>query len=167
VLFEDGTLEHREYLCAEDKDPREEFTEALLEALGDSGTIFIYTNYEVRIIRELAEQCPRYSGRLLALMDRFCDLKALVKQYYYHPSFYGSFSLKDVLPAVVPSMSYDELDVQDGAEASLAYLNMMDPATPPDVRESIRRALLTYCGQDTLALVRIRKELLRRAVDWR
>ena len=44
-LYEDGTLEHREYLCDEDKDPREEFTSTLTDALGENGTIFIYTTY--------------------------------------------------------------------------------------------------------------------------
>ncbi|MFH0809074.1 MAG: DUF2779 domain-containing protein [Pseudomonadota bacterium] len=162
VLLDDGTLEHREYLCTEDKDPRKEFTRTLLDALGEQGTILIYTSYEKRIIRELAEQFPRHSSRLLALMDRFCDLEALVKRYYYHPSFYGSFSLKAVLPALIPEMNYDSLVIGDGNEASREYLRMVDPATSTQEREVIRRALLTYCGQDTLAMVRVRNELLAR-----
>jgi len=41
ILYEDGRVEHMEYLCVEDKDPCEEFTETLLETLGTGGTIFV------------------------------------------------------------------------------------------------------------------------------
>jgi hypothetical protein len=40
---------------------------------------------------------------------------------------------------------------------------MIDPETPEDKKARIRSDLLTYCGQDTLAMVKIRDELLSRA----
>jgi hypothetical protein len=39
---------------------------------------------------------------------------------------------------------------------------MIDPSTSPAERNGIRANLLSYCGQDTLALVKIREELLKR-----
>jgi predicted RecB family nuclease len=163
VLHEDGTMEHPEFLHNEDTDPREGFCRTLLETLGDTGTIVIYTTYEVGIMTSLADDLPRYAGRLMAALDRIKDLHALVKTYFYHPDFQGSFSLKKVLPALVPSMAYEGLAIQEGTLASLEYLRMLDPSARPEERKRIREDLLTYCGHDTLAMVKIREELLRRS----
>jgi hypothetical protein len=58
-------------------------------------------------------------------------------------------------------MDYRNLPIQEGNEASLMYLKMLDPALPPEEKETIKKNLLTYCSHDTLALVRIREELLK------
>ena len=76
------------------------------------------------------------------------------------PAFHGSNSIKDVLPALVPGFDYSQLQVQDGNQAGLAFARMLDEANPV-AREAIRNELLTYCGQDTLAMVKIREELMR------
>ncbi|NIA03541.1 MAG: DUF2779 domain-containing protein [Nitrospirae bacterium] len=162
ILFEDGSIEHMEYLCVKNKDPREEFANTLLDTLGQAGTIFIYTAYEKRIINQLADQFSGLRNQLLDLLNRFKDLHALIRKYYYHPEFYGSFSLKAVLPVLVSSMNYGDLAVQEGSIASLEYLRMLDPATPPDEKAKIKQDLLIYCGYDTLAMVKIRDELLKR-----
>jgi hypothetical protein len=162
VLYEDGTVEHREFLHDEDTDPREEFCRTLMETLGVTGSVFIYTTYEVGVMTSLADDLPQYAGRLLATLDRIKDLHATVKTYSYHPDFQGSFSLKRVLPTLVPSMAYEGLAIQEGTQASLEYLRMLDPSTRPEERKRIREDLLTYCGHDTLAMVRIREELLKR-----
>jgi predicted RecB family nuclease len=163
ILYENGNMEHREYLCNEDKDPREEFTQTLLYALETEGNIVIYTSYETGVLNSLIEHFPQYADDLQSIIDRFIDLYAIVRKHYYHPKFYGSFSLKYVLPALVPAMGYDKLSIQDGMQASLEYLRMIDPDTPEDEKAKIRIDLLTYCGQDTLAMVKIRDELLSRA----
>ena len=162
ILTADGNLAHREYLCAEDKNPAEDFTRTLLEALETTGTIFIYTAYEKGIIKELADHLPRYSQQLNAITARLNDLYAIIKRNYYQPKFYGSFSLKSVLPALVPDMSYANLSIQEGSQASLEYLKMVDSDTAAEEKERIKKDLLDYCGQDTLALVKIRQELLKR-----
>ena len=162
ILYENGNLDHREYLCNEDKDPREEFTQTMLDALGTKGSIVIYTSYETGILNSLIEHFPQYADELQSVIDRFVDLYASIKRHYYHPKFYGSFSLKYVLPALVPEMSYENLSIQDGMQASLDYLRMIDAKTPKDEKAGIRDDLLTYCGQDTLAMVKIRDELLKR-----
>ena len=163
ILYEDGRLDHREYLCNADKDPREEFTRTLLEALGTEGSIVIYTTYETGVLNSIIEHFPQYTDELWAIIDRFKDLHAIIKNNYYHPKFYGSFSLKYILPALVPEMSYDKLSIQDGMQASIDYLRMIDSATPEEEKATIRNDLLIYCGQDTLAMVKIRDELLGRA----
>jgi hypothetical protein len=162
ILYEDGKLDHREYICNEDRDPREEFTKTLLDALGTRGNIVIYTSYETGVLNSLIEHFPQYADELQAAIDRFIDLYKIIKDNFYAPGFYGSFSLKYVLPALVPEMSYDKLSIQEGLQASLDYLRMIDPATPEDEKAKIREDLLVYCGQDTLAMVKIRDELLER-----
>jgi hypothetical protein len=160
ILYEDGKLDHREYLCNEDRDPREEFTKTLLDALGTRGSIVIYTSYETGVLNSLIEHLPEYADELQSVIERFIDLYKIIKDNFYAPRFYGSFSLKFVLPALVPEMSYDKLSIQEGLQASLDYLRMIDPATPEDEKSKIREDLLVYCGQDTLAMVKIREELL-------
>ena len=163
ILSADGELDHLEYLCNEDKDPREEFTRTLIDALGTEGSIVIYTSYETGVLNALIAHFPQCADNLQAIIDRFVDLHAIIRRNYYHPKFYGSFSLKYVLPALVPQMGYDRLSIQDGMQASLEYLRMIDAATPEDEKARIRGDLLTYCGQDTLAMVKIRDKLLCRA----
>lgn len=162
ILNEDGTIEHREYLCEEDKDPREEFTLSLLDALGSNGTIVTYSNYEKGIIKGLAKGLAKYRGQLHALLDRIKDLLKIIRRHYYKPAFHGSFSLKSVLPAILPEMSYENLEIQEGQLAGLEYFKMIDPATPIEVKEKIKKDLLTYCGHDTLAMLKIREELLKK-----
>jgi hypothetical protein len=162
ILYPDGTLKHREFLSSEDEDPRQDFARTLIDVLGAVGTIFIYTPYEQRILRELAEQLPQFADDLASLRDRFVDLWAIIKAHYYHPAFRGSFSLKYVLPVLVAEMGYQDLAIQEGGMASQEYLRMIDELTPAPEKARIRENLLAYCGRDTLAMVKIREVLLKK-----
>lgn len=146
----------------EGKDPREGLAATLLDALGSAGSIVTYTAYEEDIIRGLAEDLSQYREPLLATLGRVKDLHGIIKRNYYHPGFHGSFSLKAVVPALLPEMGYENLTIQEGQQASLEYMLMIDPSTPTEDRERIREALLPYCGQDTLTMLKIREELLNR-----
>lgn len=161
IVHKSGKIQHEAYLCTEDKDPREQLAMALLDALGKKGSIFAYTNFEEKVIKDLAAQLPKHRKALLATLKRLVDLHKIVKDNYYHPKFHGSFSLKSVLPAIIPEMSYENLAVQDGQEAGLEYMRMLDPKTPPEEKEQIKSDLLRYCGHDTLAMVKMREELLK------
>jgi predicted RecB family nuclease len=154
-------MEHKEYLCEEDKDPRKEFMRTLLGVLGSRGSIMTYTDYEKGIIEALAEDLPQHRKKLLATLDRLVDLYKIIRNNYYHPEFHGSFSLKSVLPAIIPEMRYDSLNIQEGQEASIEYVRMLDSSTPDEEKEKIKEDLLKYCGHDTLAMVRIREALLK------
>jgi predicted RecB family nuclease len=162
ILRADGSVEHREFLYEKGNDPRAEFTQTLLDALGSEGTIYTYTGYEEGVIKELADHLPQHKDRLLAIVDRIKDLHKIVSKLYYHPDLHGSFSVKVVLPALLHDMGYGKLAIQDGQEAGLEYRKMIDPAITSEVREKIRADLLTYCGHDTIAMVKIREELLKR-----
>lgn len=155
----DGEVVHHEFLAESDVDPRLACARSLLEALGTEGTIVTYSPYERRVIDELARALPRQRAALRALLPRLWDLHPVIKQHYYHPAFGGSFSLKAVLPALVPHLSYDGLEVGNGGAAQLAYLRLLE-SNDEDERARIKSALLDYCGQDTWGLVELRRALL-------
>lgn len=160
VLHSDGQLEHNEYLCIEDNDPREEFTSTMLDMLGTSGTIVMYSHYEKRIINQLANELPQYTSRLESLVPRLWDLCAVIQANYYHRDFGGSFSIKSVLPALIPEMSYDILAISNGTQASSKYAEMIDNDTPQADKDRIMVGLIEYCKQDTLAMVKLRDKLM-------
>lgn len=155
---------HVEYLADGKKDPRPEIGEHLLKALGSCGTIIAYhAAFEKSRIEELANQFPSMRNALLALLPRFVDLKDAFSSHYYHPDFHGSFSLKDVLPVIVPSMTYDGMDVGNGGIAQVAYMKICSPNASVDETTKCRNDLLAYCKQDTLAMVKLWNELYRLA----
>ena len=77
------------------------------------------------------------------------------KGWYMHPAFHGSWSLKAVLPTVVPGMTYQDLEVAQGGEASALWLKAMRGETTGEELEKLKKALMVYCGQDTLGTVKI------------
>lgn len=95
-------------------------------------------------------------------IDRCSEHLEELEHPIYDPEFRRSFSLKVVLPAVVPSLSYDELEIQDGMAAAIAYLQAI---TTEDAEERgrLQKALLAYCKVDTLAMVRLRAALRKSA----
>ena len=91
---------------------------------------------------------------------RLWDLLPIVRDHVYHPAFGGSYSLKSVLPALVPEMSYAGLEVADGQAAGLAWESLIRGDCSEAECQRKRKALLDYCGQDTLGMVKL-VELLR------
>jgi len=64
-----------------------------------------------------------------------------------------------VLPALVPDMTYEDMAVADGQAAGLAWESLVQGGLDRDERDRIRKALLDYCGQDTLGMVRLAEKL--------
>src|ERR1035437_3476627 len=81
------------------------------------------------------------------------------RKHVYHPKFAGSYSIKNVLPALVPGMTYQGMEVADGTDAGLAWESLIRGGLDQDEHQRIRNALLAYCGQDTLAMVRLLETL--------
>ena len=93
---------------------------------------------------------------LQKIIDRLFDLHPVVKEHYYHPSMLGSWSIKAVLPAMVPHMKYSELDgINQGMAASDGYLEAIDPQTDLVRKVELEEQLLRYCRFDTEAMVEI------------
>lgn len=66
-----------------------------------------------------------------------------------------------MLPALVPELSYDGMEVADGQAAGLAWESLIGGDCSEAERQQERKALLDYCGQDTLALVKLVQTLTK------
>lgn len=150
-------LKHVEFLHIEKSDPRRALGEALVHAMGDVGSVITYhASFERGRIEELAEAFPDLKPKLDAIVDRLWDLETpFAKKWYYDRRFEGSSSIKKVLPVLVPSMSYEDMAIGKGDVAQVRYTEMIALPMDSPERENIRRNLLAYCGQDTLAMVKI------------
>jgi hypothetical protein len=163
VLREHGVEpEHHEFLAIDASDPRHEFTATLCSVLGDSGSIAVYNaQFEAQRLSELAVHLPEFAERIGQIKSRLWDLLPVVRNNVYHPKFAGSYSLKNVLPALVPEMSYAGMQVADGQAAGLAWEALVrgNVDGSDGDGDKLKRALLDYCRQDTLALVKLLDKL--------
>lgn len=89
------------------------------------------------------------------IQEKLWDLLPIIRRNVYHHAFEGSFSLKYVLPALVPDMSHEDMTVGDGMEAGIAWKKMISAVATAEEKNRLKRVLLDYCGQDTIAMVRL------------
>lgn len=166
-------LSHKEFLDTSGCDPRRALAKQLVKDLSTQHTILAWhATFERTVIRELAEQFADLRTALLRLLNRVEDLLPVVREHYAHPDMVHAkapmFSIKTVLPLLVPGMGYDQLDgVQNGGDAQATYLRV---AAPEVVRMSAGYSdaertqeinnMLRYCGMDTEAMVVITRKLL-------
>ena len=129
----------------------------MIAACGKKGPVFVYfAGFETARIRELAERFPDLAEPLLAINARVVDLLPIARNRYYHHSQQGSWSIKAVLPAAVPELSYEALEgVQHGGAAMEAFAEAIRPGTTVERKSEIEQQLLAYCRLDTLAMVRL------------
>jgi len=151
--------EHYEFLALDATDPRREFISSLCAALGESGRIVVYSSFESQRLSDLATWFPEFADRITAIQARLFDLLPVVREHTYHPAYAGSYSIKSVLPALVPEMTYDGMEVANGQAAGVAWERLMRERVDQAERGRIQKALLKYCGQDTLALLRLHEVL--------
>ena len=156
IESEDGTLAHQDFLADGTNDPRRQFAETLIAALGNTGPIIVYNaGFERGRMNELAITYPDLAPALEAAILRVFDLLPIARNHYYHPAMRGSWSIKAVLPTIAPELSYEGLEVAHGGMAQEAFLELLEPSLPNDRRSKLTAALLAYCERDTLAMVRI------------
>ena len=155
----DGTVTHHEYLHTDTSDPRLPLVESLLDTISDKGSVIVYSTFESQRLEDLAEFLPQYAKPLRSIQSRLWDQWVIFRNHYKHPGFKGSNSLKSVLPVLVPSLRYDELDVQDGREAQAIWQLMLDSNSERERKKMIRN-LKAYCKLDTQAMVEIHRVLL-------
>jgi hypothetical protein len=159
VLHDGGAVEHREFLHEGDRDPRREFAEHLLQATSGAGSVVVYSNFEDQRLAELQLTLPELGERLDSLRARLVDLPPIIRRHVYDPAFGTSFSIKSVLPAMVPNLGYDDLEIQEGTLVSVAFAEMRLPETAPERRQKLRADLLAYCKRDTEAMLELFKVL--------
>lgn len=154
-------LRHIEFLYLEKSDPRRALAEALVGNIGKAGSVITYhASFERSRIEELAEAFPDLKSQLDSIAERLWDLETpFAKKWFYDQRFAGSSSIKKVLPVLVPSMTYEGMSIGKGDVAQMKYMEMISLSMDSPERERIRRDLLEYCGQDTMAMVKILEAL--------
>ena len=165
-----------------DDDEREELVKAIIDhfEFNEDGTLkgtmlAQNTNFERDRLKELAVVYPKFTNKLQAIRNKSADLIDLLKTKenfykdafgevraktinYYHADLSGSYSIKKTLPVLVPALTYKGMDVGNGVQAYITYLNYDSPEPTFGImktKSERQDALRTYCQQDTWAMVEI------------
>jgi len=151
--------EHREYLADAGKDCQREVAEELVKALDGKAAIIVYSSFEKTRIKALRNAFPDLAVPLSAILGRLVDLLLFVTEFVSHPDFKGSYSIKSVLPVLVPELSYKRLAVRDGDTAITRFARMARGEIIGTAVEPTRQQLLEYCKLDTFAMLRLHEAL--------
>ena len=141
--------------------PRRRMAEGLLAALGTSTEpIVVYSSYERERLDELIAVLPDLEAPLRAVQARLVDLLEVVREHVYDLQFRGSFSMKQVAPALVPDLGYEDLAIRDGLAATQAYERLLTQANSEAAGvEQTLADLRAYCARDTFVMVRLHRAL--------
>ena len=165
IEHKDKPLEPKEFLGNQGSDPREPLVKQLVSDIPLGATVLAFNaSFEQSVLRGLAEQFPKYKDHLQNISNNIVDLAMpFQKKYYYQPEMKGKFSIKIVLPLLVPEMekAYDNLDlIHNGGEAMQAFAVLAEKSNQDEI-DRIRESLKRYCELDTLAMVKILDKLKR------
>jgi hypothetical protein len=126
-----------------------------VDQIGPDGNIIAYNaSFEKKVISELSAYLPEFDQSLQALLPRFADLLDIFRKHYVDPAFKGSNSIKAVLPVLCPDLSYKSLEVRNGEDAQAAWARLIS-CEDAEEKAHLVEGLRTYCGLDTMAMVRI------------
>ncbi len=162
VMKEDGSITHKEFLITE---PSGDLTLPLVlqmkKDIDPKGTVVSwYKTYEKQRNEKLAKLHPEHADFLNEINEGMYDLMHIFsKNYYVDPAFKGSASIKKVLPVLVPELSYANMNISKGDQASERWEKMISDNSSKDEKEKIAKDLLEYCKLDTLAMVKIYEKL--------
>ena len=155
TMQQDGSIKHYEFLADELELPAKliEFMEA---STGKSGTfISWHASFEISRNKDMIEMLPQYENYLTYMNSNMFDLEDIFKTDYVDYKFHGSTSIKKVLPVLLPELSYDSLEVQNGTMALDVWGRMVLENDYEGEKEEVRKNLLSYCELDTLAMVEL------------
>jgi len=116
-------LKHTQWLNLHDVYPNEEFIVELRKAIGDAGTVLVWSHYEASTIKSVRQQLTELGkvddsllmwfqglvgvdGNKEKAPTRIVDMLKISQKYYCHPSMNGSHSIKRVLDAVWSDASF-------------------------------------------------------------
>ena len=167
VPFKGAKLTHYEYLAQGPDYPVEKLLEHMEKDLGPKGSVIVWNkSFEMGCNDAMAALHPKFKDFLEGVNARVYDLMDIFANgYYAHPDFMGSASIKKVLPVLVPELSYKDLAIGEGMTAQIQWMKAARGLMADEEVERLCEHLTTYCGQDTLAMVRIWEVLQRVTVD--
>ncbi|MGB3922134.1 MAG: DUF2779 domain-containing protein [Minisyncoccia bacterium] len=152
---EEPTL--KEYLHTENTDPVPHLLKRLQEDFSGSGSVISwYMPFEKGRNKEMGERCPEYKKFLDNLNDRMVDLMVpFSKGWFVDKDFFGRASIKSVLPALLPSFSYKNLNISGGGQAQRVWMETVLKGKNAKDKEKIMADLREYCNLDTYAMYAI------------
>ena len=157
-------LDHLEFLAQSGSDPREDLVKQLISDIPPDVTVLAFNaSFEKSVLVELSKQFPKYKKHLQSIINNLVDLaEPFRKKYYYHPEMKGKFSIKIILPLLVPEMEkeYENLEIQNGSEAMQSFANLVKISDQNEINRT-RKNLIKYCELDTLAMVKIHDKLVK------
>jgi hypothetical protein len=154
-------MRHAEYLAIESFGDFEALAVALIAVVPADGPVFAYNaGFEGRVLERLAEMVPVHAATLRAIAERLVDLLPVTRAAYYHRDMQGSWSLKNVMPAIDANLGYEHLgEVREGDGAQQAFVELRGAEIEPERAAALRSALLNYCRHDTWVMVVLRRFL--------
>jgi len=152
---------HTEFLSTENEEPSKTLIKKLSDEIGTTGTVFVWFKpFEMTRNKELAILHADYADFFIDLNKRIYDLGDFINLgYYLHPDFKGSWSIKNILPVMVPELSYQDMEIGKGDQAMMAWWDMINGDMPESEKKKTKEALLKYCELDSLGMVRIFQKL--------
>ena len=157
IREQNGPLLHREFLGRGTKYPVAKLLERLQTDLGNAGNVVVWNkSFEMGCNDAMANLHPEYYDFLSGVNSRVYDLMEIFASgWYAHTRFMGSASIKKVLPVLVPELSYNGLGIGEGLTAQIRWVRSARGELTSDQMQQVYDDLIEYCGQDTLAMVKI------------
>jgi len=157
----EGQIEHFEFLDTEVGCPDQRLIAALKAFMPAHGSIVTWNKqFEIGINKRLAAREPEFAAFIDDLNARVVDLMEVFgSQACIHPGFKGRTSIKYILPVLVPYLSYEALEVQEGGTASQTWNAIVSGTLTAEDEGLKKAALLTYCALDTRAMREIWRAL--------
>jgi len=157
----EAELKHFTYLHTEDSNPIEPLTDSLMEVIGAKGSVIVwYKFFERDRNNEMGNHSKQLSEFYQGINARLVDLRTpFHKDWYATKEFRGSSSIKNVLPILVPELSYKDLEIQDGLTTSRIWVETVLDGKHDEQRENKFEEMRKYNTVDTLAMVEIWKVL--------
>lgn len=161
ILTKEGVLSHKEYLHTERSHPGLPLLTQLVADIGTRGSVIVwYEPFEKGRNTELGQLFPEYASALEEINGRIVDLmKPFSEGWFADKDFFGSASIKKVLPVLVSELSYKKLDIQEGATASRLWTETILEGQHAEEKEKIMANLREYCKLDTYAMVEVMRKI--------
>lgn len=156
-------LRHVEYLHTLSTNPVPELLAQLKTDIGDNGTVLVWSeSFEKNCNELMGRLAPEYSNFLQDVNDRVLDLmKPFFDGWYKDKDFFGSASIKKVLPVIAPDLSYGDMDISEGQTAQRLWMEAVyTDKSSEDEKTKLMESMRQYCELDTYAMVRIFEFLL-------
>lgn len=157
----DAELRHQDFLQRENANPLEPLSKTLKSQIGNKGSIITWNmSFEKNCNTLIGTMIPEYAEFYEKLNERIVDLMIpFSNSWYAHKDFKGSASIKNVLPVLVPELSYKVLGIQEGGAAQRLWMEAVLDGKRDGQKDQILDNLVEYCGLDTLAMVKIYEKL--------